>query len=538
VTTGKDRWSQNLGAAAGNFAINNMYTALYSQNFNNIPYNPNARHRVFHVKGHLIVCQVGIMAYCIDGDNGKVLWRHPLLEAPNPPNLQVQPQGADADGNPEFAILNQQFGRWERRFSIGQIGAVQASYVALLTEQGLIVNDPLRGTLLWKKMDVHQGTRIFGDEEYIFLVEAGEGGGLGGGRVLRANDGVMLDKIDDFGPIYQNRVAVHGRRILAAMPGKNNLTLRLYDIITGKDIWSKAFDAASMVLKTDDPAFTGVIDGKGIVVVLDAVTGKEIATCNAVQGRITAADVKGLHDPLLLADADRFYVALNKADSGKVAAGQLHSNFSNGVRCQMVNGYVTAFHRKDGEKKTAGEVKAFKKGDMVWHSQTPLLNQMVIVEQFEQLPVLLFSARSMEQFNGGMGMRWQSSTVSLDRRTGKFIYDSSLETGVVNNNNGIPQFFAFIVDHRAGTINMIGYNNVVQHYIDDGRKLPQTTGLGGNPGVYGPGWDNPYAQPPGIGFAPGGLLPPQVMPRAAIRINRNIEVIRDIEIPAVPIPKK
>jgi outer membrane protein assembly factor BamB len=518
VTTGKDRWSQNLGQVAGNFALNNIFAALYSQNFNNIPYNPKARHRVFHVKGHLIVCQVGITAYCIDGDNGKVLWRHPLLDGianqPNQPNQQqVQPQGADADGNPEFAFFNPQFGRWDRHFTIGQIGAVEASYVALLTQHGLIVNDPLRGTLLWKQMDVRQGTRIFGDEEYIFLVEAGEGGGLGGGRVLRAVDGVVLDKIVDFGPIYQHRVVVSGRRILAAIPGKKSLTLRLYDIITGKDIWAKEFDAASTVLTSDDPAFTGVIDAKGIVAVLDAATGKEIVAGNAVQGRITAADVKNLRAPLLLADADRFYVALNRADDGKGVASQLHSNFSNGVRCLPVNGYVAAFQRKDGSKKVAGQPKAFKKGDMAWHSQAPLHNQMVILEQFEQLPVLLFSSRSLESFNGGMGQRWQSGTVSLDRRTGKFIYDSSLETGAFpNNNNGVAQFYAFIVDHRVGTINMIGYNNVIQHYIDDGRKLPQTTGLG-NPIGPGPGFGNPngnlgpFAQP-GVGFAPGVLLPP------------------------------
>jgi hypothetical protein len=183
---------------------------------------------------------------------------------------------------------------------------------------------------------------------------------------------------------------------------------------------------------------------------------------------------------------------------------------------------------------------------MVWHSQTPLLNQMAIVEQFEQLPVLLFSARYMEQFNGGMGMRWQSSTMSLDRRTGKFIYDSSLEPNAFpnNNNNGAPQFYAFVVDQRLGTINMVGPTSVVQHYIDDGRKLPQTTGLGGNPGAAGPGFDNPYdnngpfAQP-GIGFAPGAMLPPgglQIRPRP-VRINRNIEIIREIEIPAAPVPK-
>ena len=92
VATGKERWSQNLGQVAGN---NQVFFALYQQNNINVPYGPNARHRMYHVKGHLIVAQIGVMAYCLDGDNGKVLWRHPLVEGllennPVQPNLVIQ----------------------------------------------------------------------------------------------------------------------------------------------------------------------------------------------------------------------------------------------------------------------------------------------------------------------------------------------------------------------------------------------------------------------------------------------------------------
>src|SRR5260370_39745762 len=121
----------------------------------------------------------------------------------------------------------------------------------------------------------------------------------------------------------------------------------------------------------------------GQVGVLDAGTGKEGLWASGMQGRVTGEDVKGLNEPLLVSDAERFYVALNKP--AKVAAGMVQSNFSNGIRCQSVNGFVAAFHRKDGEKKVTGQPMAYKKGDMAWHSQSPLRHQMIVLEQFDHL---------------------------------------------------------------------------------------------------------------------------------------------------------
>ncbi len=209
AATGKERWSQRLGQAPGN---NQFFLALYQSNNLNFPYRPDARHRLFHVKGHLIVAQIGVNAYAFDGDTGKVLWRQPLVtQMPNQGN--VQPMGVDADGNPEFMVWHPQFGR-QQRVTIGQIGAVEASYVAILNDHGLTVCDPLRGTPLWKKSDVDPTSRVFGDADYLFILGGGEGNALRAGQVLRAIDGAVLAKVPDFGPIYQNRIRIQGRRIL------------------------------------------------------------------------------------------------------------------------------------------------------------------------------------------------------------------------------------------------------------------------------------------------------------------------------------
>ncbi len=123
-----------------------------------------------------------------------------------------------------------------------------------------------------------------------------------------------------------------------------------------------------------------------------------------------------------------------------------------------------------------------------------------------------------------MGVSWKSYTQSLSKKDGKFVYDQGPE-----GNNSSPQYFAFTVDGRAGTINMIGYTTVVQHYIDDGRKLPATSQAA-------PGSD------PRFNFSGsytvegrgGAVFPP-------VRINQNVGgaiVVQPPPPPVAPAPKR
>jgi outer membrane protein assembly factor BamB len=479
LTSGEQRWSASLGSVPLNFQF---FQYLYQQkgvvnNFG-VPgaafgYNANHRFRFFQVKGHLIVFQVGTQVYCLDANDGKMLWQQALAEQVqqgNPPQMFINQLLPNNEGRLDLILINQ-FNGQRSRVPIGGVGSVQASYVALLTQKGLVVVDPLRGTTLWKKMDVLPSTHAFGDDQYLFLVDNAEGS-TGAGRTFRANDGTPLDT-PDFGTLYANRVAVMGRRILAAVPGKESVTLRLYDIPTAKNVWSKSFEGKIAVLKSEDDDYAGIVDtNSGKVVVLDSATGKELMTGNAAQYRITVDDLKNLKDPLLLADRDRFYVALNQpVDSNKVANGILHNNFNNGVRCMPVNGWIAAFHRRDGKTAGGADVKA---GDMAWHSSKRIDNQMMIMEQFDLLPVMLFSVRYNEMIGGPggpLGNRWISASASVQKSHGKLVYDSGSRPS-----NSNAQFDAFNLDLKAGTINMIGHAGTVQHYIDDGRKVPLPPG--------------------------------------------------------------
>lgn len=527
VTTNAVRWRTNLGMVQNNFQY---FQYLYAQaGGGNTQYYPNARFRFFQVKGHLLVFQVGTMVYCLDSGSGKQLWQHALVDNlqnpfPGQPGMFVNQVLPDAEGNPQLVVINNFTGQ-RSQVPIGSVGAVEASYVALVTSKGLVVLDPLRGSVLWKKTDVSASTRCFGDEQYLLLVESPEPGSAGAGRTLRASDGQYVE-VADFGNLYQNKVRTLGRRILAFVPGKAKSVLRLYDIAAAKDVWSREFEPGSTVLLTEEEEITGVVQPNGKVVVLETAGGKELLNAGLIHGRVTTEDLKNLKDPLLLRDAERYYIALSKGhDANKFASGFVANNFSNGLRCFPVNGWVVAFHRKPGERKVGDRTLTWKAGDFHWHSYKPLDNQMIILEQFAQMPVLLFSSRYNELIQGGAGgNRWSSNTQSINKHNGKMVWDPGFR-----QNNGAAHYFAFNLDLKGGTINLIGFGGTLQHYIDDGRKLSNDIPGGGElPPLQGGGAGGGSGIGPGgrIGFPGGGVMPipPNGAPGAIELPIRRIQI--------------
>jgi outer membrane protein assembly factor BamB len=451
---------------------------MYAQNNVNQPYNPNARFRFYHVKGHLIVAQVGVMVYCLDGDSGKKLWEMSTAEAPQGLNQFVyfQQVNVDAEGNPEMWYVDNR-NQQRIRVPVGRVGTAQASYVAVLGHKGLMVVDPLRGNTMWKRPDVAIDSHVFGDDQYLFLADSNGAGGFGAGLTIRANDGEVL-KVPDFSPIYQHRIRTRGRQILAAQPGQGVVNVRLYDIVAGKDVWSKQFPLGSYVLHTEDPSITGILDPLGQLTVLDAANGNVLVASNIIHGRITLADLKNLRDPLLLQDGERYYVALNKPiDGSRVSGAMLHNNFINATRSLTVNGWVLAIQKHDGKKKVEDREVAWKKGDFVWHSYMPIQNQLMVVDQFDRSPLLVFTARYNELRPNG-GNTWQSVTQSLSKTNGKMVYDS----GAKSVNGVSPMFALFQIDSKARAVRLIGYTNSVEHYIDEGKGPPPApTGSLSNP---------------------------------------------------------
>jgi outer membrane protein assembly factor BamB len=506
--------------ALGNVPLNvSFFNYLYNQAQNNFAYYPEARFRFFHAKGHLAVVQVGTVAYALDLSAGKLLWQHNLIELnpgqaqPNFGNPQVSP---DAEGN-IWIIITDRPGMpgGSRRVRVGSVAAVEASYVALTTHKGLVLLDPLRGTPLWGRLGVRPHAEVFGDSEHLYLVHGDSSGLTGPSEVLRVSDGTPV-QAKSFTYLYKHRIRVTGRNLLAADPAGGQLTLRLYDVLTGNDLWKKSYDARAVVLQTFDPYLTGVIEPSGKVNAVDLHTYKEVLSADALQYKVkeNENDLKNLHKPLLLADGERFYVALNTpVDTTKVSGAVLANNFFSGLRCAPVNGWFCAFNRK---------------GEFLWHVEGRLSNQMIVLEQFAKLPVLLFSVRYWENQRAAgpgapVGLRAVSFTVAVNKDTGSVIYGPP-EPRV---NNMIAQFYALRVDPKAATVNLYGDNGVLQFYVNDGRKRPEDALLngfkGGQRGVGSPLQPGGYSgSKEGMPVLPKGLLqpappPPRDVPRRQLR---------------------
>ena len=261
-----------------------------------------------------------------------------------------------------------------------------------------------------------------------------------------------------------------GRKLLVSLAGADR-TLKLYDVLSGRDVWSQAFPPRSAVLATENPGLTGVIEPKGLAKVLDVETGQLVFQTNLLQGPVGLDDVVNLEEPLLLQDRDRYYIALNQPL--KVHEEKLYNNFANGLRCRTVNGWVLSFFREDGQHMHNGNLVNHKKGGFDWCSPHKIENQFVIVEQFENLPLMLFSAR-YQQSQG----YWLSFTLGLQRSTGKRVYWSGQRLAGQS-----PPFGSFVIHVAEATINLIGLNSsniTVQLYVNDGRNRPVSGGPGGS----------------------------------------------------------
>jgi outer membrane protein assembly factor BamB len=427
-TTNEARWWDNLAGAA------NVNLAYLNGNFGNsrLPY---------HLMGHMIVLNVGAMVYAFDPVDKQKLWEKNLFGGAGP--HQMMPISKDGDG----AILVHYPEGFTRR--LGQTGPVEPSYVCLHSRDGLEALDPLRGTVLWRKADVPLRTQIFGDDDHVYLVEMRPNGGAGAGRALRARDGVSVD-VPDFASLYEKRLRILGRNLLVkeALPQGKGLVLRLYDVLTGKDLWSKTFAADAVVLNSDDPHLTGVAEPKegGKVTVVDLRSLQEVLVT-----RVDPKDLDKVDEVHLVRDDQQYFVLCHKPAEavanpwGMQPMGVWAS--VNGMRWVPVNGKVYAFQRASGK--------------LNWRAD--VANQMLVLDQFQDLPVMLFTSQYYKMAGGvnmRMGRQTQVAAVkSIDKRTGKLLFDKEFP----NNQN---PFYALRSNPRAGTIELVGFQLRIQHYLE------------------------------------------------------------------------
>jgi outer membrane protein assembly factor BamB len=421
-----------------------------------MPYG-NSKRFPFYAKGHLVVLYLGHTVFAVDLIERKKLWDRDLI---NPDRLNSEQPWQMAtltlDNEGALHITSPTTGTIEK---IGQIGPVTASYVCLRTQDGLTALDPVRGNVLWTKTDLSAHTQVFGDDNHVFLVEVRDDQRVGTTRAIRGMDGVAVD-VPDFAAAFQRRLPrgmLGGKLLVSENDPTGSLVLRLYDIASGQDLYKTMLAPDAIVLKTEEADLTGVVEANGKVRVIDLAAHKEI-----FHAAVATEHLEKVTDGLLLQDDRNFYVILNKPNDATQGVLGPYSNLTM-LRSERVNGEVYAFDRHTGK--------------VNWHN--PVEHQMVLLEQFQDLPMMLFTAKYTKVDGRGL-QRQTTGTRSIDKRTGKRIYPragdlSDPDSGVMPLQSQGP-FHTLRIDRQNGVVDLIANKMRLRHYVGNNGM----TGLNGS----------------------------------------------------------
>jgi hypothetical protein len=277
----------------------------------------------------------------------------------------------------------------------------------LQSREGLSALDPLTGSQLWTRSDVPMRSRFFADGPHLFVVELNENNQPAASRAVRAADGVTVRVPDFTGPYQRHTLRVGHTLLVPDTDRQGGLTLRLYDVLTGKDVWQKTFAAHALQMHCTDPNLAGVVEPNGKVTAIDLRTRQDVLHADMDPKHLD--QVKEVH---LVGDRTHFYVMCRQPTGPTVA--QNGGPFSNvfpgaGFRIVPVNGRVLAFERDTGKE--------------LWEADAP--EQMLALDFLGEMPALFFTSRF--QRRAGMGDNpfvYAASAVKLiDRDTGKLLYD-------------------------------------------------------------------------------------------------------------------
>jgi outer membrane protein assembly factor BamB/tetratricopeptide (TPR) repeat protein len=422
--TNEERWSHSLVASPASYVQGGYQDA---------PRFP------YHVQGHLIVLNVGQMVYGFDPIDRKVLWERNLQGGatlgPNPTTT--------VDRNDKSLNIRYLDGYTQR---VGHPGPIGASYVCLHTRDGLTVLDPLRGTVLWTRTDVLGRAEVFGDADHIYVVDTYADGSPGPGRALRAHDGATVD-VPAFGKLHQRKLRiVDGRLLLSEEDSNGGRRYHLYDVPSGKDVWERTFTDPAIVLHSEEPHLLAVVESQneGRVTVIDLRKHQQLLETRLSHPK---EDLDKVTEGNLLADGDCYYLTFRRdPDVRANVFGGPWQNVMNGIRWISVNGKVYAFDRATGKLR--------------WHADVP--NQILLIDQFRECPILVFTAKyhkpNAGRFNPGT-IQQVVATMTIEKRTGKRLFDREFQ------NNTAQQFYAFTVNPQEQVIELISYGMKIQHYL-------------------------------------------------------------------------
>ena len=415
-------------------------------------YNPGTMQfsKFVQGSGQLLLVQLGAWIYCFDLAEKKERWQKNLLGDPIPGQVQpalIQEQGPEGD-----VLVKTSDGFL---ITLGKSAVLQPGYCALLTRDGIEVIEPMSRRVLWTRRGLPDRAQLHGDPRHLLLVESG--GGVDKKPVkatlLRATDGMVVEGSPDSGRVLANArsFTIQGRTaLLTEGTGDQPRVLRLHDLATGKDVWKREYDAKAVPIRPITGDWAGYIKASGEAEVVDARTGKLVATLK-IDEKNLESDLKPCLEAQIIADADRFYLFLDRDPSAPSTNDTRRVPvYNNTIRTHKVNGPLYAFDRGTGKR--------------LWHYGEGLFeNQLLILEQFADLPVIMAASPVSRQIPN-QGFRQDCPVVVIEKARGRLLFDRA----VIGQNN--QTFQNITVSFKNGTIDLNRYDLRIAIKPDDAPK--------------------------------------------------------------------
>jgi hypothetical protein len=264
--------------------------------------------------------------------------------------------------------------------------------------------------------------QVFGDEVHGFVVEKSAAGEPEATQALGLRDGRSV-RIPDFTALFPHHMRIRGRSLLLGQTSSTGeRTLRLYDVQMGKDEWQQTFPAKSLLLECRDSSLAGMLQLDGTLRLFDLNARTEV-----LHARLGSAVRETMGPALLLRDRARFYLILDEG------SGPGQSNFAGLLTTPLRSATVWAFDRQ---------------GKLLWRTAEPVQNQTLLLQQFQDLPTLVFSSRLLkaQPIAVRSAAAYLVVTRCLDKATGKEVYSrTESHTGQTS------QFYELRIERAAGT---------------------------------------------------------------------------------------
>ncbi len=239
-------------------------------------------------------------------------------------------------------LLDQETGEY-----FGSVGPIGDEVFCYQHADTLSAVDPYNGDHLWSIDNVPQGSELFGDDEYIVLVPRGPANEPSDAFVYRAADGELITRQRMPSQLVSDRQeADWGRMFLTRQREADGVTLAMFDPVTGRNRWEKAFPKFIDWMPLDGRDLV-VVEEDGRVEVLRAEDGEvQFETEVEIPEDVRSLSVHSLPEAWIL-------FSFRRPDQDEKVRGLLPERTRN---LQVVNGMAHAFDRRTHEKLWSREI--------------------------------------------------------------------------------------------------------------------------------------------------------------------------------------